>query len=67
MRGPEDAALAMFDDMPFGDVIQPRLAAVAQPEYDIGHQGVELLIGRITDKDPVHLQLDASSAAFRRC
>lgn len=48
--------------LPFGDVIQPRLTAVAQPAYEIGYQSVELLIGRIegriTAKGPVHMQLD---------
>jgi LacI family transcriptional regulator len=57
LRCPEDVALAMFDDVPFGDVIQPRLTVVAQPAYEIGRVGAELLIarleGRETSTEPV--------------
>lgn len=62
LRCPEDVALAMFNACRSVIVIQPRLTAVAQPAYEIGYQGVELLIGRIegriTAKGPVHMQLD---------
>jgi LacI family transcriptional regulator len=57
LRCPEDVALAMFDDVPFGDVIQPRLTVVAQPAYEMGHVATELLIarleGRETSAEPV--------------
>src|ERR1035437_5136197 len=43
LRCPEDVALAMFDDVPFGDVIQPRLTVVAQPAYEMGRVGAQLL------------------------
>lgn len=48
LRCPEEVALAMFDDVPFGDVIQPRLTVVAQPAYDMGRVAAELLIARLT-------------------
>jgi len=35
LRCPEDVALAVFDEVPFGDVIQPRLTVVAQPAYEM--------------------------------
>ncbi|MBI5083730.1 MAG: LacI family DNA-binding transcriptional regulator [Acidobacteria bacterium] len=58
---PEDVSLAVFDDTPFGDVIQPRLTVVAQPAYDIGRRGAELLIARIEGREtspaPVCIQL----------
>ena len=61
LRCPEDVALAMFDDVPFGDVIQPRLTVVAQPAYEIGRVGAELLIarleGRETSTEPVRHML----------
>jgi len=47
LRCPDDVALAMFDDVPFGDVIQPRLTVVAQPAYDMGRVAAELLIARL--------------------
>lgn len=57
LRCPEDVALAMFDDVPFGDVIQPRLTVVAQPAYHMGKVGAQLLIarleGRETSTEPV--------------
>lgn len=61
LRCPEDISLAMFDDMPFGDVIQPRLTVVSQPGYEMGRQGAELLIARIEGREttpgPVRIQL----------
>ncbi len=61
LRCPEDVALAVFDDVPFGDVIQPRLTAVAQPVYEMGRLGADLLIrrieGRETSEGPVRIEL----------
>ncbi|MGD0578268.1 MAG: LacI family DNA-binding transcriptional regulator [Bryobacteraceae bacterium] len=61
LRCPEDVALAVFDEVPFGDVIQPRLTVVAQPAYEMGRVGTELLIARLEARekspDPVHLTL----------
>ena len=58
LRCPEDVALAMFDDVPFGDVIQPRLTVVAQPAYEMGRVGAKLLIARLegleTSLEPVN-------------
>jgi LacI family transcriptional regulator len=51
LRCPEDVALAMFDDVPFGDVIQPRLTVVAQPAYEMGRVGAELLIARLEGRE----------------
>jgi LacI family transcriptional regulator len=61
LRCPEDVALAMFDDVPFGDVIQPRLTVVAHPAYEMGQVGARLLIarleGRETSPEPICLTL----------
>jgi LacI family transcriptional regulator len=61
LRCPEDVALAAFDEVPFGDVIQPRLTVVAQPAYEMGRAGTELLIARLEGREkspvPVHLTL----------
>jgi LacI family transcriptional regulator len=48
LRCPEDVALAVFDEVPFGDVIQPRLTVVAQPAYEMGRVGTELLVRQST-------------------
>ncbi len=61
LRCPEDVALAVFDEVPFGDVIQPRLTVVAQPAYEMGRVGTELLIARLEGREKsagaVHLTL----------
>ena len=61
VRCPDDVALAVFDDVPFGDVIQPRLTVVSQPTYEMGRLGAELLIARIEDREkspsPVRIEL----------
>jgi len=61
LRCPADISLAVFDDIPFGGVIQPRLTVVAQPAYEIGRRGAHLLIDRIQgaleDPAPVRLTL----------
>lgn len=49
LRCPEDIAIATFDDPPFSDAIRPQLTAVAQPSYQLGFQGAELLIRRIQE------------------
>lgn len=61
LRCPADVALAVYDDVPFGDILQPRLTVVAQPAYEMGRLGADLLIRRIEGKEtaahPVTLQL----------
>jgi LacI family transcriptional regulator len=57
---PEDLALATFDDLPVANVFRPRLTAVAQPGYQIGYQGAELLLQRLRGEltKPVHIRLE---------
>ena len=62
-RCPEDVALATFDDLPLLRAIHPHLTAVAQPAYDLGYRGAEMLIHRIQGKLPeqrVQLTLPAT-------
>lgn len=49
---PEDMALAVFDDVPGGDVFRPQLTVVSQPAYDIGYRAADLLIQRLTNQIP---------------
>jgi LacI family transcriptional regulator len=44
---PGHVSLSIFDDLPGASVFRPRLTVVAQPAYEIGYRGMELLIGRI--------------------
>lgn len=61
LKCPGDVALAVYDDVPFGDVLRPRLTVVAQPAYEMGRIGAELLIkrieGRETSPQPVTIKL----------
>jgi LacI family transcriptional regulator len=57
LRCPDDLAIASFDDPPFSEAISPQLTAVAQPSYQLGFQGAELLIRRIQQPDSKHHRL----------
>jgi LacI family transcriptional regulator len=49
---PEDVALAVFDDVPGGDVFRPQLTVVSQPAYEIGYRAADLLIQRLANRIP---------------
>jgi len=59
---PEDVALAVFDEVPGGDIFRPHLTVVSQPAYDIGYRGADLLIQRLTHQissdEPVAVMLE---------
>jgi LacI family transcriptional regulator len=59
---PRDIALAVFDDVPGGDVFRPQLTVVSQPAYEIGYRATDLLIQRLTNRipqdQPVAVMLD---------
>ena len=44
---PDDIALAVFDEMDWTFLIEPTLAVVAQPTYELGRTATELLLKRI--------------------
>jgi LacI family transcriptional regulator len=50
VRCPEELALAVFDDIPLGELLRPPLTCVAQPAYLMGYRGAELLIQRLAAK-----------------
>jgi len=47
---PADMAVVCFDDLPFSDVFQPHLTSLAQPAYQMGYEGAQLLIQRLQGK-----------------
>jgi LacI family transcriptional regulator len=47
---PNDVALAVFDDVPGGDVFRPHLTVISQPTYEIGYRGADLLIQRLANR-----------------
>jgi len=60
---PKDIAIAVFDDLPLAGVYRPYLTSVAQPTYEIGRKGAELLIqrieGKLTTAKPVRILLES--------
>jgi len=63
IRCPEEIALAMYDDLPEAEVLNPPVTAVAQPAYEMGFRGAELLLeyldGTRSADRPVRIELDA--------
>ena len=50
---PDDVSVVAFDDLPDEWVSDPFLTCAAQPAYDIGHRGAELLLGQVSgDHEP---------------
>ncbi|MBV8829259.1 MAG: LacI family DNA-binding transcriptional regulator [Acidobacteriaceae bacterium] len=49
---PHDVAIATFDDLPFARAFHPHLTCVAQPAYELGYKGANLLIDRIQGQLP---------------
>lgn len=61
VRCPEDMALAAFDDLPFSDATRPSLTCIAQPAFEVGRNGADLLLarieGRLKDREPTQIVL----------
>ena len=53
MNIPEDLQIIGYDDMPFSRMMYPGLSTIAQPAYQIGYQGAELLCN-ILEKGYAH-------------
>jgi LacI family transcriptional regulator, galactose operon repressor len=49
LRVPEDIALVLFDDIPWGARVNPPLTAVVQPTYDLGVSAARILLDRILE------------------
>jgi LacI family transcriptional regulator len=48
---PRDLAVATFDEPMYADLFSPRLTSVVQPAFQIGREGVRLLLRRIERPD----------------
>lgn len=69
---PQDISFALFDDLPWFTYFDPPLTAIAQPAFDIGRKGAELLIERMSKrrKSPVRVVLPTTlcvRASVRKC
>jgi LacI family transcriptional regulator len=60
LRCPEDVGIATFDDPVFSQSLRPELTCVAQPAYELGYRGAEMLIRRLKEpnSERVIAQLD---------
>ncbi len=56
LRIPEDISLVAFDDLPAPLVMEPFLTVAAQPAYEMGQQGTELLLTRLAGEGPAEPQ-----------
>ncbi len=48
---PGDVAFVGFDEPAYADLFSPRLTSVVQPAFDVGRQGMRLLLRRIRDRE----------------
>ena len=53
LRVPEDLAVTGFGNLPFGDMMRPRLTTVDQQAEEIGRQAARLLLDRIGGKGDI--------------
>jgi LacI family transcriptional regulator len=50
VRIPDDIALVAFDDLEWGELINPGLSCMAQPFHGMGSQALQLALQRIKDR-----------------
>lgn len=50
VRVPDDLAIAVFDDMPFFELLRPTLTAIEQPTAEVGRLAMELLLAQIAGR-----------------
>lgn len=53
VKVPEEVALVSFDDIPPAMVVLPFLTVIAQPAYEMGQRGTQMLLDRISGKTDI--------------
>lgn len=53
---PDDVALVTFDDLPLTLLLDPFLTVATQPAYEMGRQGAELLLARLSEQTSADYQ-----------
>ncbi len=69
LRIPGDVALAMFDDVLWGEFIDPPLTLVSNPACELGRIAMELLLARLADRSrpPQEVRLAPRLIVRRSC
>lgn len=49
LRLPHDVSLVGFDDVPWMEMVEPGITAVAQPTFELGRRAAKLLLLRVDD------------------
>ena len=57
LRVPDDLAVAVFDDMPFFQLLRPTLTAIEQPTTEVGRSAMELLLAQIAGQPAQDVRL----------
>ena len=52
IKVPEELQIIGYDDIPFSQMVYPSLATIAQPAYEMGYKGAELLC-RVMENQPI--------------
>lgn len=66
LRVPEDVSLIGYDDQVFSSELHPRLSTVEQPAYEMGKQGVDLLVGMINGNEVKETKIKLASKLIAR-
>ena len=69
LRVPDDIAVAAFDDIPWGMLLDPPLTAVLQPTYELGKTAAEMLLARIANpsRPPKQVRLELELVVRESC
>jgi len=69
LRIPDDLAFAMFDDVTWGEFVDPPLTVVRNPAQELGRQAMELLFARLADRSrpSQEIVLEPSLVVRRSC
>lgn len=51
LRVPEDVSVVGFDDLPYAQLLTPRLTTVRQPAHDMGFRAATALLDSLEDKE----------------
>ena len=69
LRVPDDIAFAMFDDVAWGEFVEPPLTLVQNPGAELGRTAMQLLFARLGDRErpPQEVKLAPRLVVRRSC